>query len=160
MTMEYCVACNQDADVRREIERTEYLVRGESIPVDVAVRVCAACGTREIDSSSVDPVVVAFSEYRKRHGLLQPAEIQQLRERYGASQLSLATLLGMSQATLNRYEGGSIQEATHDNILRACRDPRYVRDLLNRRGHLLTKGQFERIEHSLPSTEDCGAPAY
>ncbi|HEY2839410.1 MAG TPA: type II TA system antitoxin MqsA family protein [Pirellulales bacterium] len=153
MSIEFCVACGHDTDIRRETERTEYLVRGEAIAVDVTVRVCPSCGVKEIDTSLGDPVEFAFREYRTRHGLLQPEEIRQIRERCGASQLSLATLLGMSQATLNRYEGGSIQEATHDNVLRACRDANFFRDLFARRGHLLTHGQSARVERSFVTPE-------
>ena len=65
------------------------------------------------------------------------------------SQKSFAALLGMSEATINRHENGCLQEVTHDNILRACESSDYVRDLLTRRGNVLSARQREQVEQAL-----------
>jgi DNA-binding transcriptional regulator YiaG len=58
-----------------------------------------------------------FSEYRKLKGLLTPEAIRKLRERYRLSQKSLTALLGMSEATINRYEGGGGRGAGRERTL-------------------------------------------
>ena len=97
-----------------------------------------------------DPVQTAFNLYRERHGLLSPDEIREIGKGYRLSQRSFATLLGMSESLrLNRYGRGSVQEATHDNTIRACRNAGYVHDLLARRGHLLPAAHRQRLESAL-----------
>jgi len=75
--------------------------------------------------------------------------MRQIRKRYRLSQKSFAALLGMSEATINRYEKGALQDQTHDTAMRACEDPGFVRDLLQRRGHLLSEWQRQRVEKAL-----------
>ena len=55
----------------------------------------------------------------------------------------------MSEATINRYEQGALQDQTHDTAIRACEDPKFVRNLLERRGSLLTDWQRDRVLRAL-----------
>jgi putative zinc finger/helix-turn-helix YgiT family protein len=153
----FCPVCGEDREFRRDLRQVAYTVRGESVSLDVPVFVCPSCGTEQVDSDVVaDPVALAFETYRERHGLLSPENIKGIRKRYGLSQKSFATLLGMSEATINRYEGGSIQEATHDNAIRACEDSQYMADLLVRRGHLLPGTQRDHLAKVLDSPGETG----
>ena len=136
-TTEYCVICAEDRRFRHERRPTEFEVRGETLAFDLPVKVCESCGTVEAEQG-VDAAKIAFAEYRKRRGLLTPEEIRQIRKRYRLSQKSLAALLGMSEATINRYEGGGLQDEAHDQAIRACRDPEVVRDWIGEEG-------FERV---------------
>jgi putative zinc finger/helix-turn-helix YgiT family protein len=98
---DYCVICGDDREFRHERKPTEFEVRGETLKFDVPVKVCPNCGTVE-EEEAVDPAEIAFGEYRKRKGLLTPEEIKSIRKRFRLSQKSLAVLLGMSEATVNR----------------------------------------------------------
>jgi hypothetical protein len=63
----------------------------------------------------------------------------------------------MSQATINRYEGGAIQERAQDQAMRACRDRDHVLGLLDRRGNSLSEWQRQRVESALAdSVTDLG----
>jgi putative zinc finger/helix-turn-helix YgiT family protein len=141
---EYCIACGHDGPLHREQKATEFAVRGETLRIIVPVKICPSCGVTEAEG--VDPAEIAFSEYRKLKGLLTPEAIRKLRERYKLSQKSLAALLGMSEATINRYEGGGLQDEAHDAALRACESPEFVRGLLERSGHRLSAWQRQRVE--------------
>jgi len=147
---EYCIACGQDGPLRREQKATEFDVRGETLRITVPMKVCPACGTTELED--VDPAEIAFAEYRRRKGLLSPGQIRETRERYQLSQKSFAALLGMSEATINRYEGGGIQDEAHDQAIRACGNPDVVADLLKRRSHKLSDWQRLRVEAALGHT--------
>jgi putative zinc finger/helix-turn-helix YgiT family protein len=151
-TDEYCVVCGQDGPLRREARLTEFHVRGETLRFAVPMKVCPGCGTAEADG--VDPAEIAFSEYRNRKGLLTPEQIRKLRERYKLSQKSLAALLGMSEATINRYEGGGLQDEAHDAALRACESPEFVRGLMERSGHRLSAWQRQRVEAVLENAAE------
>ena len=136
-----------------ELKCMEFDVRGETVLLDVPVRVCAACGTFEYEPG-VDPAAMAFAEYRRRKDLLTPEQIKGLRNRYRLSQKSLAVLLGMSEATINRYERGALPDSAHDAALRACEEPGHVRRLLARNGAKLSEWQRQRVEAALDGRPD------
>lgn len=150
---DYCVICGDDREFRHERKPTEFEVRGETLKFDVPVKVCPSCGTTEVEEG-VDPAEIAFSEYRKRKGLLTPEEIKSIRKRFRLSQKSLAALLGMSEATVNRYEAGGLQDEAHDQAIRAFQNPAVVRDLLERRGDRLSAWQRRRVLEALESEEE------
>ena len=47
-------------------------------------------------------------------------KIKNLRESKGISQYRLAELTGINRSTINRYENGSIQKISFDNLLKIC----------------------------------------
>lgn len=47
-------------------------------------------------------------------------KIKELRESKGISQYRLAELTGINRSTINRYESGSIQKISFDNLLKIC----------------------------------------
>ena len=145
---EYCVICGDERHLRHETRRTEFDVRGETLVLDVPVKVCGSCGTVE-EEDGIDPAEMAFAEFRRRRGLLAPEEIKAIRKNYRLSQRSLAAVLGMSEATINRYEGGGLQDEAHDQAIRACRIPEVMRDLLKRRGDRLSDWQRQKVEQVL-----------
>jgi len=141
--IDYCVVCGEDRAIRHEQQRTEFDVRGETIELHLPVMVCESCGTTEVEGD-LDPPAMAFAEYRQRRGLLSPEQIKGIRKRYRLSQKAFAALLGMSEATINRYEGGSLQDQVHDEAIRACGKPDHMLDLLSRHGNRLTERQRKR----------------
>lgn len=146
MTRMYCPACEVERDFRSEDRPETYNVRGEQITLAVTVDVCRHCSETRFDEQRDGALLLrAYTEYRSRRGLLQPEEIRRIRKMYGLSQQAFAKLLGMSEATINRYESGSLQEDTHDNIIRMASRPENIRELLERRGHLLTPHQRAQV---------------
>jgi len=147
---EFCVVCAVDRPIRREQQEVEYEVRGEKVSIALPVKICDACGTSEIDETAgCDPVEAAYAAYRERKGLLSPQQILALRKRYHLSQKTLAALLGMSEATINRYEGGGLQDAAHDATIRACESPDFVRRQLRLRGGGLSERQRSKVETAI-----------
>lgn len=143
---DYCVVCG-DEHIRYESKQLAFDVRGEAMQVDVPVKVCHSCGT--VEQTDVDPAELAFTQYRRQKGLLTPEEIREIRKHYSLSQKSLAMLLGMSEATINRYEGGGLQDEAHDQAIRSCATVDGMRDLLRRRGDRLSEWQRQRVEDAL-----------
>jgi len=148
----YCPNCEDYRDVRFEKRTETYTVRGKNIAVALEVEVCAGCGetlSEESDDQKILDQVNAA--YREQAHLLTPAQIKSIRERYALSQKSLAALLGMSEATINRYEQGKLQDPSHDAVLRACENPDFIRDRLALNGHLLSEWQRKRVQETLTS---------
>lgn len=100
-------------------------VNGEEIAVRRAVHLaCPKCGEivlRWDDMVRVD--ASAFETYRKKHGLLAPEEIRELRKRLRLTQAQLAHLLRLGANTVSRWEAGrNVQTGAMDVLLRLVRD--------------------------------------
>ena len=161
MSTTFCPQCLKETDVHIEDRRETLPVRGEDIEVDARVAVCSSCGESVwTDELEDETLARAFAEYRRRHHLLQPNEMQQIRRRWGLGQRAFAQLLGWGEITLHRYESGSLQDSAHDVQLRLAERPENVRILLEANGERLTTRQREAIEWRLEETEssaeDCG----
>lgn len=147
---EFCPNC-EDYRETKVIEKDEnYTVRGQDIVVPVMAQSCCTCG-EQIGSDEEDQKVLdtVYAEYRKRNDLLTPERIKNIRKGYQLSQKSFAALLGMSEATINRYEQGGLQDQTHDQLIRAYEKPGNMRDLLERRGDVLKDRQLKRAMQAL-----------
>jgi len=152
---EFCPNCEDYRETNVLEHEETYTVRGRKITVPVRSKNCSSCG-ESIGSDDVDQEVLnaVYAEYRRQADLLTPERIKEIRKRYRLSQKSLAALLGMSEATVNRYEQGGLQDQAHDVAIRACESPEFVRDLLGRKGHLLSDWQRKRVEKGLAGTPE------
>jgi putative zinc finger/helix-turn-helix YgiT family protein len=157
---EFCPSCEDYRDTDVVAREETYAVRGREITVPVQAIVCSSCG-ESLASDEQEQQILSdvYSKFRVQADLLTPERIEEIRKRYRLSQKSLAALLGMSQATINRYEKGGLQEQTHDTVIRACEDPRFVRELLQRRGQLLSDWQRRRVEDALAGQAESDSKA-
>src|SRR5665648_43510 len=154
MSTTFCPTCMKDTDVRIEDRRETLPVRGESIEVEARVTVCSTCGEDVwMDELEDEMLARAFAEYRHRHHLLQPEEMERIRRRWGLGQRAFAQLLGWGEITLHRYENGSLQDAAHDAQLRMAERPENVRTLLESNGDRLTPRHREAVERRLEEAE-------
>ena len=99
--MEYCDACGKEVEAKIVSRQETFNVCGEKITVEAQILVCAECGEElfceELDSATL---VNAYNEYRRKHKLLLPEEIKEIREQYGLSQRSFAKLLNWGDKTI------------------------------------------------------------
>ena len=123
MFTDYCPTCGEDRKFHIETREHDFKVRADVIRLKFPQGVCSVCGEVVNDPSFGDPLEKVYAIYRQKHGLLCPAEIRQIREQYDLSHEVFAEALGMSPATLYRYEAGALQDVTHDQLLRMCRIP-------------------------------------
>jgi putative zinc finger/helix-turn-helix YgiT family protein len=121
--------------------------------------ICGVCGESVVDEAFGDPVVRAFDVYRNQHGLLHPEKIRRIRQKWSLSQAAFAALLGMSQATINRYELGALQSKKEDELIRACSSTVHMRDLIQRNKHLLTPRQLKAAVQAVDDAGGAGDPA-
>ncbi|MDQ7094167.1 DUF4065 domain-containing protein [Desulfosporosinus sp. PR] len=142
----YCHVCDCEQETNLIQKGESFPVRGDSIEVVSDVLICSVCQEElfdpELDDANLER---AFSEYRKKHNLLSPSEIREIRSRYGSGRL-VATLLGWSQATLVRYENGAIpNKAHHDQLLQLRDDPGYVKRLLSQNEDKLSERELIKL---------------
>jgi putative zinc finger/helix-turn-helix YgiT family protein len=156
-SMQYCANCEEERSFRFEEREQGYDVRGEPFSLVVPLWVCPVCDETIVDDGFGDPIEKAFDAYREKYGLLKPAEIQEIRSRWGLSQAAFAALLGMSQATINRYEQGSLQQEKEDELIRACANRNHMVDLLRRRGGVLSERQRRAAEAAIEGARPAAA---
>ncbi len=85
---------------------------------DLSVPQCAQCGAISIDDEADQQISAAF---RRHARLLPPEEIRSGREQLGRTQKEFASLLGVGEATVSRWEtGAQIQQRAMDRFLRLC----------------------------------------
>jgi putative zinc finger/helix-turn-helix YgiT family protein len=146
----YCDPCGDEHGFHLAQQEQTLEVRGERITINVPVWRCAECGAvQPYIEGNVDAIKLANDEYRRRHNLLTGEEIKAIREQYCLSREAFAAVLGMSPATLYRYEAGAIQDDLHDSLIAACKDPGTMQELVTRRQDRLTPLQRKRFDEGV-----------
>ena len=120
----YCEECGKEVKTIIVEKCEEYEIFGELIEVNAKILTCSECGeefyNEELDTATL---VEAYNLYRRKHKLLMPAEIKQIREQYGLSQRSFAKLLNWGDKTIYRYENDSLQDKAHNSLLCFLKKP-------------------------------------
>lgn len=78
--------------------------------------------------------------------ILSVDEIKGIRKAYGLSQRSFAQLLGIGEASIVRYEKGSIPSKANANLIRAAKNPRFMLECLERDGGNISASQRAKAE--------------
>jgi len=146
----FCPHCEVDRELELVSTQRTYEIRGDEISIPVEELRCSECEkTFDPPDSSVDPLEVAYREYRRRHQMLQPQEIKALRNNLGLTQQELANLLGWGGATLSRYENGALQDEAHETTLRLLHDPKNVLKLIGSNPESVASDKLSRIVSAL-----------
>ncbi len=113
-----CVFCGEKAKIVAERKQARY--RGESVEVAREVVRCGTCGEEFVTPDQARSFVRDVkNEIRKKHGLLSPERIVEIRHRLGLTQEQLEELLNTGPKVVVRWESGKvIQSGGHDNVLR------------------------------------------
>jgi transcriptional regulator with XRE-family HTH domain len=101
-----------------------------------------------------DPFDLAYIEYRKKHSLLQPEEIVDWRKTHHLTQGEFAKLLGIGIATLNRYENGSLQNESHENLLRLAMNPSNLLKLIEKSEGVFSETKKKKLLEALRKSEE------
>lgn len=145
-----CPNCEKGTELVLMSGVEEIMVRGEAIPVNVEYLRCKECETEFRDPRTQrDPLETAYKVFRKRHGMLQPERIRELRERYALTQHELTELLGWGGATLSRYENGALQDDAHETVLRLIQEPNNLLELIEQKPNVLDDKKAKQIMTSL-----------
>lgn len=126
-----CPECWEEVDGELVTRHEVVEVRGVSIEDDFEHLICPQCG----ESIGLAPIVdksfeKMYRQYREKLDIPQPEEIVELRKRYGFTQRTLAAILGIGVASLQRYERGCLATDAHAELLRSARDARFLKKRL------------------------------
>lgn len=150
-----CPYCEVKRDVESVNTKENVMVRGENIEVPVKYFKCLTCGGEFDDpKAEYDPLEKAYTEYRTRHGMIQPVDIKGFRKNHGLTQNELGKLLGWGPVTVNRYENGALQDDAHNKELRLAMEPRNLIRLIEETPDALSNSKRLRLLKELQIEED------
>lgn len=151
---EICPNCEDYADISVIKKTEEFMVRGESINVEVSFFQCMDCKEEFINPSDAScGLKEAYREYRQLHNIMQPEEILELRKRYGLTQSELCKILGWGGATLSRYENGALQDKAHEKTLSLIKEPHNLLKLIENNPNALTEKKGLHLISELKEAE-------
>ena len=150
----YCECCAKEVNAKIITKIEHYKILGDEIVVKARVLICPYCGEEffceKLDNETLNE---AYDEYRKRHKLLLPEEIRNIREMYGLSQRGFAKLLNWGDKTLFRYESGSIQDKAHNSLFILLRNPENMRTYLNDNEITINENQKKKLLERIDKLE-------
>lgn len=115
----FCGYCDAFHEVNEKRETRVFTIKNTNIEAEITILTCQHCGEEVYDKDTeVSNDIILFDAYKKKHNLLTSKEIINIREKYGLSQATFSKIMGFGLKTITRYENGSIQDNTHDNLLR------------------------------------------
>ena len=122
-----------------------YEIKGEQITIQAKVKKCTECDKEIFDIFlDTENLKKAYRIYKTKHNLLQSEDILALRKNYNLTQNMLAMLIGCTQATIARYENGSIQSETHNTALVLLKNPENIKKLFEEK-----YGEFNSNERKI-----------
>lgn len=133
------------------IEKNEtYVVKGEKITVNAEIKKCETCNQELFDMNlDTENLKRAYRKYKQNHNLMQSEEIIMLRKKFGLTQNMLAVLVGCTQATIARYEKGSIQNETHNTALVLLKKFENIKEIFEKKKSEFNFGEREVLEKLL-----------
>jgi len=150
-----CTNCEKETEFERVVNKEELNVKGELVTIEVERSRCKNCGDEVLDpTKNPDSFALAYREYRKKHGLLQPEDIRDWRAAHHLTQAELARLLGLGTATLNRYENGALQNESHERLLRLAMEPSNLLILIEKSEQLFSEDRKRRLLIALRESEE------
>jgi len=142
----FCPVCFNDESFTNLDAYEIYEIRGERFRNEIKKHICNNCGEEIIDDDIYDESLkIAFNKYRKKHNLLFPDQIREIRTMYGLSQRAFGRLLGWGEITINRYENDSLQDNVHDQLLKLIKKPENMFDVLNENKNNLSEKEYNKL---------------
>ena len=129
-----------------ELDEFEYGA-GESAVVLTANVIVFACADCDFEFTGPSAEVARHEAVCRHLGVMTPAEIRDLRGRYGLSRLAFASITRLGAASIARWEAGSLlQNRAYDSLLYLLCFKDNLRRLRNRR---TAAGSGESVSASL-----------
>ena len=121
MTPDFCLACDAtDGPFPVVMKPQEQHYRGETFWVPAPMHMCPHCGYEMPAKDYLTAVCKGTNHaFRQKHGLLTSAEIVERRKAMKKSQRQFADFVGVSVASLKRWETGFlVQDKASDELVR------------------------------------------
>jgi putative zinc finger/helix-turn-helix YgiT family protein len=125
-----CNVCGGSTTEVKEVKSAKY--RDEVVEIQTTLFRCDSCKEGFVTPQQMREHVRAVkNEVRKRHGLLSPERVVEIRQKLKLTQSDLESALGTGPKMVVRWESGKvIQSRGHDTMLRLLeREPSILKSL-------------------------------
>lgn len=149
--MMFCPYCEEEHKVLLKSRNKKTLIKDQEVKYQEKYFLCTKCNEEFITGKIMDENLLASkNQYRIIKGLLTSEEIKKTRMKYSLTQAELANILGFGEITITRYENKSIQEISHDTILREInRNPLLLYELLEKNKQKISQERYEKIKENI-----------
>lgn len=146
----FCGNCEKMCEVVESKEVREYEIKKTKVSAEITILTCKNCGEEVFDKDvEIANDILLFDDYKRKNSLLTANEIAKIREKYKISQATLSKILGFGIKTITRYENGTIQDNTHDNLLRLINKEENFFELWYLNKDRLSDSENAKIEKTL-----------
>jgi len=115
----YHFLCDSLVDYEIIEKKEVYNLRGDLIEINSYVAKCKTCNSELFEPYlENENLKQLYRKYAKKHNLVLPEDIKSMREKYDVSQTLFAIILGIGEATIERYESGSLPSESISNLIK------------------------------------------
>lgn len=120
----FCEQCGKLVRYKTIKKRENYNVKNYPIEVERTVAICEECGAELLEPYyENENLKAAYKKYAKLNNLVLPEEIKEIRSKYNVSQTLFALILGLGEATIQRYEMGSLPTKVNSDLIKRVSEP-------------------------------------
>jgi len=120
----FCEQCGKLVRYKTIKKRENYNVKNYPIEVERTVAICEECGTELLEPYyENENLKAAYRKYAELNNLVLPEEIKEIRSKYNVSQTLFALILGLGEATIQRYEMGSLPTKVNSDLIKRVSEP-------------------------------------
>ena len=143
----YCEECDKEIEYKITSRKDTYNVKGEPIEIEAKIAVCPVCNSELFEPYlENNNLKKAYLTYMNEHGLVTPDEVKGIRKKYGLSQALFAKSLGLGEATVQRYENGSIPNKVNSDLIKTVKDPKKFLEILEKNKNKLAPTDYNSIK--------------
>jgi putative zinc finger/helix-turn-helix YgiT family protein len=119
----------KEMSLQKEERTLEF--RKEEFKVMFHYYLCSDSGEQftstELDEINMNQV---YNQYRDKHNLPFPEEVQEIREKYGLAATKMSEVLGFGVNSYRNYENGEVPSNANGKLLQLANDPKKFRQLV------------------------------
>ncbi len=114
---------------------------------------------QQFTSTALDEINLgqAYNQFRSRHNLPFPDDIQEIRSQYGLSASKMSEILGFGINVYRQYEAGEVPSESNARLIQVARDAQQFKRLVELCGSLdekLLDKLLPRIDHLIQSQQE------
>ncbi|AEX84768.1 putative zinc finger/helix-turn-helix protein, YgiT family [Marinitoga piezophila KA3] len=146
----YCEKCGKLVSYTITEKDEIFKIKKDEIRIKSTIAVCEKCGEELFEPYyENENLKKAYKIYAKKHNLVLPEEIKKIREMYGVSQTLFALILGLGEATIQRYERGSLPTKANSDLIKRAADPIEFNNILENNKDNLSVTDYQRVKNKL-----------
>ena len=142
----FCDRCNKYVEAIKKEETIPMTIKGEIILFNGIRTFCPVCKSNlYVESIHSENMEKGLQLYRKKHDLVSPLEIKEVRKLYDISQSLFSKILGIGEATIRRYETGMIPSKVNSAIIKQARSPKTFMNFVEQNKENISPEDYEKI---------------